>query len=338
MDANPFAAAAGKGKGGKGAAGQRKKARLAGAKSTTAKFAKQRQSATTRTQESALGDSVASESGGVAPSAKTRGTNKTQKTPKEKLAEYEEKLSLKRILPAQDERVVGRALWQAGSTLAAWKKAPTTKSAPETVLLNSCVATAKRGLQLTAVPIQKLDPRKRKAIVLDFSNAGVEFPKECQASLLTLEVKEARVDSEAACSSALDLLFPLQGSGHFNAQRPRTSESALTDEQKSVLLQTSLCQIFVQLLQGGSSKAHLALFVATDVLARTAKEEVTGMLNMAFDELRGICKCVVALLHPDTGAFDSSIKDVDVIMTSQHGAKRIFREARSPMLSHLHTP
>ena len=258
--------------------------------------------------------------------SKKSGKKEKGESKEELLNRYKKELDAATILTHRDEKPSGRAMWQSQASLAAWVRH--SPSGVETICLKGLVSLAKQAVELTTLRIKKLTRKDREAYVKDLLRHGVHFPAEVQSSLTLLRVKEQKLCSEADVPIVVSYIFPLSGPGKFDPLKPLLSETDMTDQQKCMVLQSACVDCLIRLLQGGEEQAQVTIAWSTAVVdAVRDLSALTGILDVAVKEVLCICRCVLALLHPDVHACGATIADVDEVMSSSVGSKMVIREA-----------
>ena len=160
------------------------------------------------------------------------------------MARYKVELRPQKVMSHRSELGSGKVVWQAQQTLIAWSKKHA--SEPQTVLLRSLLTAAKLAQELTTDKIRKLSRDKREKLLKFFMEqpGGFEFPPPVQSSLVTMAVKEAKLESKDGLASALNILLPLQATASFHCLKPTLAQSELSDQQTSVVLSSCMTELF----------------------------------------------------------------------------------------------
>ena len=135
-----------------------------------------------------------------------------------------------------------------------------------------------------------------------------------------------RTEDEAEAMTRL--IFPLANTsgGVFNYKAPRVASSSLSPEQKAPLLQASITDVFVGLVQQGEQGSSLCVYVAGSVLRLLRCEDTNNpLMQAAVNDASTICTALLALLGPVLE--QPGLDALESLQSSRGGSKFLLQEA-----------
>ena len=282
-----------------------------------------------RNPKSILDDAASTRASSIGgASAKSGGTEKQMK-------KYTSELKLWDIMQCETEKTKGQVLWQAGTTMAAWKKSKAT--APETLILSSLVGLARKANALTKDVIGKLTAQQRNSYLEEITEKQPSLPPQLQSSLLVLCTKELDFSSETGVANFIAMIFPLGASDveslePFDFKQPRLSTSSLDADQKAMTLQSMITEAFSSLIVPGETQERLLRHAAGLLPTHFEKElqhteENQKMTIAAIEDAKTICQGLLTLLG--TGSDKEGMQAVEDLAASTGGSKFLVYQARA---------
>ena len=255
-----------------------------------------------------------------------------------KLAKYTSELKLWDIMNAESERTKGQVLWQAGTSLSAWRKARPTS--PETILLSSLYGLARKANQLPPDVVGKLSAHQRNVILDEISEKCSTIPPQLQTTLLHLCSKELVLTAEEAVDTFASMVFPINAEEpekkDFDYRRPRLSTSGLSEDQKASVMQLMLTDFLTSLILQGPKGSILILHATKTLLVHIRQALETGsfkvMMSAALEDAKTMCVALEIVLG--VGPAKEGLEALEDLATSSGGSKFLVYEARSQMKGH----